>query len=81
MGDFRKVLSRYLQMKKERSRLTLKKAGIFVEKVVLEGQDKENYKVLPEQQPQLQCTVTVKKRPVKLKVSDGTRGIWSLEPD
>lgn len=55
------------------------KAGIFVEKVVLEGQDKENYKVLPEQQPQLQCTVTVKKRPVKLKVSDGTReyGHWN----
>ena len=59
-------------MKKERSRLTLKSRDLC-EKVVLEGQDKENYKVLPEQQPQLQCTVTVKKRPVKLKVSDGTR--------
>lgn len=55
------------------------KAGIIVEKVVLEGRDKENYKVLPEQQSQLPCTVTVKKRPVKLKVSDGTReyGHWN----
>ena len=66
-------------MKKEKEQAYPEKAGIFVEKVVLEGQDKENYKVLPEQQPQLQCTVTVKKRPVKLKVSDGTReyGHWN----